>query len=58
MIPLFKKLRNLPSGKAGKIVYHNTPPGKESRSMQYVRYAIGEIILTLFNPIITKEVTL
>ncbi len=49
MIPFFRKIRNLPAGKAGKMADDNKP-------LQYMRYAIGEIVLVVIGILIALQI--
>ena len=49
MIPFFRKIRNLPAGKAGKMADRNKP-------LNYMRYAIGEIVLVVIGILIALQI--
>lgn len=49
MIPFFRKIRNLPAGKAGKMADKNKP-------LNYMRYAIGEIVLVVIGILIALQI--
>ena len=49
MITVFRKIRNLPAGKAGKMADDNRP-------VKYMRYAIGEILLVVIGILIALQV--
>jgi hypothetical protein len=45
MINFFRKIRNLPAGKAGKMADENKPMKPAWPAGRYMRYAVGEIVL-------------
>ncbi|MFD1314788.1 DUF6090 family protein [Namhaeicola litoreus] len=49
MISFFRKIRNLPAGKAGKMADDNRP-------LKYARYAIGEIVLVVIGILIALSI--
>jgi len=49
MIPFFRRIRK-------NIAYNDLPPGRESKTVQYIRYAIGEIILVVIGILIALQI--
>ena len=49
MINFFRRIRNLPAGKAGKMADDNRP-------LKYMRYAIGEIVLVVIGILIALQI--
>lgn len=49
MIPFFRRIRK-------NIAYNDRSPGRESKTVQYIRYAIGEIILVVIGILIALQI--
>ena len=63
MINFFRKIRNLPAGKAGKMADNNPPAGRAGQYLQpawpagrYMRDAIGEIVLVVIGILISLQI--
>ena len=56
MSPFFRKIRNLPAGKAGKMADDKRPLKPAWPAGRYVRYAIGEIILVVIGILIALQI--
>ena len=56
MIPYFRKIRNLPASKAGKMANKNKPLKPAWPAGRYLRYAIGEIFLVVIGILIALQI--
>lgn len=56
MIPFFRKIRNLPADKAGKMADDNRPLKPAWPAARYMRYAIGEIALVVIGILIALQI--
>ena len=56
MINFFRKIRNLPAGKAGKMADDSRPLKPALPAGRYMRYAIGEIVLVVIGILIALQI--